>query len=179
MAVSRRQYLLFLPSLFCIPPSAFWLSGDLLLFAPNTGSLPFQASKIKKLSPSHLSSADHIDSIDSGRMVLENPLDTNTIRDFPYCKGRSNPSPLLTNDHSFKGLYPLFLSLHDLHMDPYGISHPEIREICSQLFSFDQFHQVHLFLLFQIRVPGFEGSWVQVFTFSIFARTLDPLTPFS
>jgi hypothetical protein len=32
-------------------------------------------------------------------------------------------------------------------VDPYGISHPEIREICPQLFSLDQLHQIHLLLL--------------------------------
>jgi hypothetical protein len=33
-------------------------------------------------------------------------------------------------------------------MDPYGISHPEIRKIRPQLFSFNQFHRIHLFLPF-------------------------------
>src|SRR4030042_2580998 len=83
-------------------------------------------------------------------MEGENPLNADPVRDLPDGKGRSNPSPFLSNDHSLEGLNSFLFSLHDLHMDPYGISHPEIRKICPQLFSFNQFHRLHLFLTFQI-----------------------------
>src|SRR4030042_713202 len=77
-------------------------------------------------------------------MEGKNPFNADPVRDLPDGEGRSNSSPFFANDHSFEGLYSFLLSLHDLHMDPYGISHPEIRKICPQLFSFNQFHRIHL-----------------------------------
>src|SRR5512136_2465388 len=77
-------------------------------------------------------------------MEGKNSFNANPIRNLPNGEGRSNPPSFLTNDHPFEELYSFLLSLDDLHMDLYGIPHPEIREICPQLFSFNQFHRIHL-----------------------------------
>jgi hypothetical protein len=122
-------------------------SGDLFLFTPDPGGLSLQASKVEELGPSHLSSADDVDSVHSWRVEGENPLNADPVRDLPYSEGGSNSPLLLANHHSFERLYSFLLSFHDLDMDPYGISHPEVWEICSQLFSFNDFHWIHLLLL--------------------------------
>src|SRR4030042_1194302 len=81
-------------------------------------------------------------------MQRENPLHSNSVGDLPHSEGRSNSPSLPTNHHSFEGLHPLLLSLHNLHMDLYRIPHLEILEVCPQLFSFNQFHCIHTVLLF-------------------------------
>ena len=131
----KKESKLRLLSAYSILPSEFWLLGHLPFYASNASCLSLQASKVEKLCPSHLSLADHIDPIDPGGMEKENPLNADPIRDLSHGERRSNPSFFLANDHSLEGLYSFLLSLHDLDMDPYGISHSEIREICPQLFS--------------------------------------------
>jgi hypothetical protein len=146
-AVSRTKLRIGSSAAYCILPSAFWLLSDLFLFASNASCLPLQPPKVEKLGPSHLSPADHIDPVNPGRVGGKNPLNADPVRNLPDGKRRSNASLLLANDHSFEGLYSFLLSLHDLDMDPYSITHPEVREICPQLFSLDQLHRIHLHLL--------------------------------
>ena len=95
----------------------------------------------------------------------KDPLHPDSIRDLSYGKGLPNSSSLLSDNDSLKGLDSLLLSLNDLHMDPDRITYIERSEVRPKLFSFNQLYCIHLTLLFQIRVPGFEGSWVQVFNF--------------
>ena len=77
-------------------------------------------------------------------MERENPFNADPVGDLPHSEGGPNPSPFPTDDHSFEGLYSFLLSLYDLHVDPYRISHPEIRKICPELLSLNQFHRIHV-----------------------------------
>jgi len=109
----------------------------LFLLAPDPGRLAFQASQIEQLGPSHFSAADHIDSINSGRMHGKDSLHPDPIGDLPHCESGLDPSGLLPDDHSLEWLYSLLLTLDDLHMDPDRIPHPEGGEIRPQLFPFN------------------------------------------
>ncbi len=120
--------------------------GFVFLLASDAGRLPFKASQIEEFSPSHLTSADHIDSIKPGRMGRENPLHPNSVGNLSHCESRTNSPCLSSNHHPFERLDSLLLSFDNLHVYLHRVAHPEIWEVCPQLLSFDQFHRIHRFL---------------------------------
>ena len=103
----------------------------------NSRGLTGQITKIVEAATAYDALALDLDFVDSRRVEREGSLDTNTVGGFPYGERSAIAALAAANADALEYLNTLFIALHDLGMDSYGVTRSKCREFDSGLFGFD------------------------------------------
>ena len=99
----------------------------------DAGLLPTQLAEVVELGPADLSSRDHLEPGDRGRVHREGPLHADAERDLADGERLAQAAVLTADHHALEHLNPLATPLHHPHVHLDGVAWAEVRDVRAQI----------------------------------------------